>query len=519
MLDDEPEPTASEFVDFTFYGEVIPAGLERPPLDVEEPRLWTLTDDTARALADKRTQSAYDEYLHIGCYAFFDSCANAAIGEGLDALSNDPPLSTEQTAAVALIRAGHCTHTSTEEAARTRLGFLRLTKGGHASTDADRVFAELAHERFCRPRPTAVSGPLDALRQAFVDRTLEVSLLLNSELPRFEACGAWERSDNPRYVSRMLLVPKPGHNQWHLIIDLRELNRYCSTFNMTCETLKHLRHLSRPGDYFVSMDLTDGYYTLGIREEDRDYFTVNYRGTMWRRACLPMGGTGSVYYFCKLTHGFTNYRRRPSPPTPAATHVHARPSKRFLWNARWRGTRLLPCMDDFIFLAASYHDALVLRERIEALLDRLGLQRNPKKGIWTPTQVGDHLGLTVDLQLGMFHSPPSKLHQLAQHASSLLGRAASNARRLPTRQLAAFAGKAQFLYLAIAPHASFCANYTTCWPHALAGGDASDSLTNFDATSSGGARCPTKTTGGLSTSPSRPPISTPTPSTTVGEPS
>jgi hypothetical protein len=56
------------------------------------------------------------------------------------------------------------------------LSFLRLTKGGQASTDADRVFAELAHERFCRPRPPAVSGTLDALRQAFVDRTLEVSL-------------------------------------------------------------------------------------------------------------------------------------------------------------------------------------------------------------------------------------------------------------------------------------------------------------------------------------------------------
>jgi hypothetical protein len=33
------------------------------------------------------------------------------------------------------------THTATEEAARTRLGFLRLTKGGQASTYADRVFA------------------------------------------------------------------------------------------------------------------------------------------------------------------------------------------------------------------------------------------------------------------------------------------------------------------------------------------------------------------------------------------
>jgi hypothetical protein len=176
LLDDETDPSAADFVDFTYNIEVILAGLERPPRDVEEPRLWTLTDDTARALADKRTQLAYDEYLHIGCYAFFESCANAAIGDGLDTLSHGPPLSTEHTPAVALVRAGHRTHTATEEAARTRLGFLRLTKGGQASTYADRVFAELAHERFCRPRPTAVSGPLDALRQAFVDRTLEVSL-------------------------------------------------------------------------------------------------------------------------------------------------------------------------------------------------------------------------------------------------------------------------------------------------------------------------------------------------------
>jgi hypothetical protein len=51
-----------------------------------------------------------------------------------------------------------------------------------------------------------------------------------SKLPRFEACGAWERSYNPRYVSRMVMVPKPKCNRWRLIIDLRELNRYCSTF-------------------------------------------------------------------------------------------------------------------------------------------------------------------------------------------------------------------------------------------------------------------------------------------------
>jgi hypothetical protein len=39
----------------------------------------------------------------------------------------------------------------------------------------------------------------------------------------------------------------------------------------------------------ASFDLTDGYYTLGIREEDIDFFTENYRGALYRLAGLPMG--------------------------------------------------------------------------------------------------------------------------------------------------------------------------------------------------------------------------------------
>jgi hypothetical protein len=83
--------------------------------------------------------------------------------------------------------------------------------------------------------------------------------------------------------------------------------------------MKHLRHLSRPGEYFVSLDLADGYYTLGIREEDRDFFTVNYRGELWRLACFRMGWSGSAYYFYKLTQTLTNYMRRPSTPPTAKT--------------------------------------------------------------------------------------------------------------------------------------------------------------------------------------------------------
>jgi hypothetical protein len=150
--------------------------MERPPRDIDEPRLLTLRNDTARFMSDNNSQAGYDDYFHTCCNAFSDSCANTAIGEGLDALSAEIPLSPEHASAVALIVAGHRTHASTHESARTRLGVFRLTRGGQTISDSDRVFAEITHELFCRPRPTTVSGKLDALRQAFVGRTLEVNI-------------------------------------------------------------------------------------------------------------------------------------------------------------------------------------------------------------------------------------------------------------------------------------------------------------------------------------------------------
>jgi hypothetical protein len=57
----------------------------------------------------------------------------------------------------------------------------------------------------------------------------------------------------------------------------------------------HLKKLTRAGDKIVSFDLMDGYYTLGIREEDINFFTVNYRGTRYRLAGIPMGWKCSNY--------------------------------------------------------------------------------------------------------------------------------------------------------------------------------------------------------------------------------
>jgi hypothetical protein len=71
----------------------------------------------------------------------------------------------------------------------------------------------------------------------------------------------------------------------------------------------------------VSFDLTDGYYTVGIREENKELFTVNCRGTMYRLAALAMGWRCNNYFFPVLPKLFSNTfaSRCPTPPgTPPA---------------------------------------------------------------------------------------------------------------------------------------------------------------------------------------------------------
>jgi hypothetical protein len=105
----------------------------------------------------------------------------------------------------------------------------------------------------------------------------------------------------------------------------------------------------------VSFDLTVSYYTLGIREEEMDFFTVNHRGTLYRIAGLPMGWKYNTYYFCRLIEIFIRQLHEPLPNptghTPRTSTnqkpTRPRPSRRYMRNSRWKGSRLLPYMDDF----------------------------------------------------------------------------------------------------------------------------------------------------------------------------
>lgn len=278
------------------------------------------------------------------------------------------------------------------------------------------------------------------------DATPEQLDFLDSELARFVQEGHWEAGTSSQFVSRCFLVPKAGGG-WRLVIDLRFLNKFFAKRSMKMETLKHLRHIARKGDYWISFDLKDGFYALAIAPEDRQYFTVNIRGQLFQLAGLPMGWTLSPWYFGQLTSTFVRYFRRPVGCPPA--HLHGKSARR--WVTRHQGARLLPFVDDFAAFRESFLSACLMRDRIFTTLDDLGLEIHPTKGFHEPVQVGEHLGLIVDSQQGEFRAPEAKLSALSSLAKTLLFKASAGRRWLPAKMLARFAGKAQFLYLAIPP--------------------------------------------------------------------
>lgn len=276
--------------------------------------------------------------------------------------------------------------------------------------------------------------------------TPEQQRFMDTELARLVRVGALEPGHVSHYVSKAFLVPK-GEGKWRLVFDLRHLNKHCVDYSMKFETLKRLRHLTRKNDFMFSFDLQDGFYSLGINESCRDFFTVNIQGTLYRFAALPMGWNASPYHFCTMMDQMVRYLRGPNLQVTSVPAL----KPQALHGMMWKGIKILPFVDDFLVVCSDKEQALQQRAFIEDLLQRLGLSRALDKAQWEPVQTLQHLGLIVDTRLGQFRAPQAKLSTLSELSKKILRLSAQQARWVPVRLLAQLAGKAQFLYLAIPP--------------------------------------------------------------------
>ncbi|GIL50946.1 hypothetical protein Vafri_7022 [Volvox africanus] len=122
------------------------------------------------------------------------------------------------------------------------------------------------------------------------------------------------------------------------------------------------------------------------------------------------------------------------------------------------GVRVLPYLDDFLFLFRSEEQARAGARWIKEVIEFVGLSCHPRKCQWEPTQSVQHLGITVNLVEGLFEVPAEKLAKLRRMAIGLRITAKKNRRLVQKRELAKLCGFAQSIKLALLPAQLFLRN-------------------------------------------------------------
>ncbi len=79
------------------------------------------------------------------------------------------------------------------------------------------------------------------------------------------------------------------------------------------------------------------------------------------------------------------------------------------------GSQLLLFVDGFALFANSSPQATMkLKDVIVSLLNNLGLQNNPTKVHHIATQVGEHLGMTLGFDKGVFRALKTKFDSISE---------------------------------------------------------------------------------------------------------
>ena len=174
-----------------------------------------------------------------------------------------------------------------------------------------------------------------------------------------------------QYISHIFPVPKKTPGEYRIIFDLSELNDFVRKLRFKMDSLSDIMDLIRPGDYFVSIDLSDAYYCIAMHLLSMPYLTFIFLNVYYQFTCLPQGLSSAPRIFTKVMRCVLSY-------------------------LRCRGIRIAAWIDDFLIASSSRTLCLEHTSRTIGTFEELGFLPNVEKSQLTPVQRICHLGLVWD---------------------------------------------------------------------------------------------------------------------------
>ncbi|CAI7876261.1 unnamed protein product [Closterium sp. NIES-53] len=195
-----------------------------------------------------------------------------------------------------------------------------------------------------------------------------------------------------------------------LILDLRKVNANLIVPKFKYEGLSRVADVARAGDWMFSIDLKSGYHHIDIHPSCWKFLGFGFDRRTYSFRSLPFGLATAPFVFTQLIKQLAR---------------------------RWReqGIRVVPYVDDILFLCQSKAQAQATCHRVILDLKAAGLVINAKKSQLPPSQHLQFLGVELDTATGRFTIGPEQRASLHATIRNLLS-ASKACRPVPVRQVA-----------------------------------------------------------------------------------
>jgi hypothetical protein len=174
------------------------------------------------------------------------------------------------------------------------------------------------------------------------------------------------------YISNVFLREKKDKGKYRMILNLKKLNEYIGDEHFKMDTLIAALNMVYEGCWFLSLDFTDAYYTMGVAPESRKYLRFEFDRQLYEFTCLPNGLKPAPRFFTKMVK------------VPLA---HLR---------KVDGLQITAYLDDTLLVFDTKEEALELGAKAARLLEDLGFMISQKKSVLVPTRTIEFLGVVID---------------------------------------------------------------------------------------------------------------------------
>jgi hypothetical protein len=170
---------------------------------------------------------------------------------------------------------------------------FRMTLSFDRQADLPEMEVHFNKEKAVKVRPIRISY------------TLEQEKFMDYYADKLIRHGYAYENPNARYVSEALIiakVPQPTvlEEDYRLVVNLKRANAACEPHYWPLPTFEDIQRHLYGAKYFITLDLKNGYWQVGLHPESRELFSFSTHRQVITPCRIPQGSTDAVMYFTYL---------------------------------------------------------------------------------------------------------------------------------------------------------------------------------------------------------------------------